>query len=122
METAIKLGLIEKALNRGDNILFGVIISSFTIGMIISANNTNPITKKWLRTVTKPPRERGGLIYKSEDHLSTVGKVVPYKALFKHVKGLPTFYSQEVPNDRCGIKLGWDKNEINTIENIDYIL
>ena len=122
LETAIKLGLIEKAQNRIDNILSGVIIGSFAIGMIISANNTNPITKKWLRTVTKPPRERGGLIHKFEDHLSTVGKVVPYKALFKHVKGLPTFYSQEVPNCRCGIKLGWDKNEINTIENIDYIL
>lgn len=120
IEEEIRQGLSIKAENRVDGILSGVILGSFTLGAIVSANVVNPMTKTWLRTITPFPRERGGIKFKEEDHLSTVGKTIPYNAYFIHVKGVPTFYSQEVPYCRCGIRIGWDKKKINTVEGIDY--
>ena len=120
IENEIRLGLSIKAENRVDNILAGVILGSFALGAIVAGNVVNSETKTWLRTITPSPRERGGIKFKDEDHLSTVGKTIPYNAYFIHKAGVPTFYSQEVPFCRCGIRLGWDKKKINTTEGIDY--
>jgi hypothetical protein len=120
IEEEIRQGLSIKAENRVDGILSGVILGSFTLGAIVSANVVNPMTKTWLRTTTPFPRERGGIKFTEEDHLSTVGKTIPYGAYFIHAKGVPTFYSQEVRYCRCGIRIGWDKKKINTVEGIDY--
>ena len=122
IENKIRDGLVMKAENRVEGILHGTILSAFAFGIIAGANNTGAYSKTWLRTITPFPRERGGIKFKEQDHLSTVGKRIPYNAYFIHKAGPATFYSQELHNCRCGIMIGWKKRPFNTVEGIDYYL
>ena len=54
----------------------------------------NPLTKTWLRTRSADPRD---------EHLAQVGVTVPFNSLFPSGE----FWSQELINCKCGIRLGF---------------
>ena len=85
-------GIAGAVVGRATMLAWDLLGKSFANGIIGFVSRFLPVSKTWLETTSKHPRD---------DHLAVVGETVPYDSLFSHGQ----FWSQESHNCKCGIDI-----------------
>ncbi|MCA9979249.1 MAG: hypothetical protein KDD89_00380 [Anaerolineales bacterium] len=94
VEKEIESEMDKRAKERGEAVANTELARITAVALYAYARATAAQTKTWLRTQSREPRE---------SHLAMVGETVPIDGYFSD----GSFWSNELPNCKCGIRLGY---------------
>jgi hypothetical protein len=86
----------ERAATRAEVIAETEVSRAASVGEIEAVKTKRPLTKTWLPTTSRDPRVA---------HLAQIGETIPFVDTFPD----GSWWSNELPNCKCGIRVGYAK-------------